>query len=101
MLKSLRIENFRGFDRHSLTFKKLTIIVGQNNAGKSTIVEALRLLSIVVSRYRYLTYHSAPEWTQLPKVDYVISPAVAYGMVYIGSEDGNIYALDAATGDSV
>ena len=26
------------------------------------------------------------------------SPAVADGVVYVGSQDGNVYALDAATG---
>jgi outer membrane protein assembly factor BamB len=28
----------------------------------------------------------------------VASPAVAYGVVYVGSEDGKLYAFDAATG---
>jgi hypothetical protein len=32
--------------------KPFTIIVGRNNAGKSTIVEALWLVSIVVSRFK-------------------------------------------------
>ena len=32
-------------------------------------------------------------------VDYVYSsPAVANGVVYVGSEDGNVYALNASTG---
>jgi predicted ATPase len=49
MLEQVRIVNFRGFEDHTLTFQPTTIIVGRNNAGKSTIVEALRLISLAVS----------------------------------------------------
>jgi predicted ATPase len=48
MLQQVRIINFRGFEDHALTFLPTTIIVGRNNAGKSTIVEALRLIALVV-----------------------------------------------------
>src|SRR5437764_15062394 len=51
MITELRLINFRGFEDHTIPFRPLTIIVGRNNAGKSTIVEALRLISIVVLRY--------------------------------------------------
>ena len=36
-----------------------------------------------------------------PAAKYVSSPAVVNGVVYIGSEDGNVYALNAATGASI
>lgn len=29
------------------------------------------------------------------------SPTVLDGVVYVGSEDGNVYAADAATGDMI
>lgn len=41
-IKKLIIENFRNFkDRSSLEFNDLTVIVGRNDLGKSTILEAL------------------------------------------------------------
>jgi len=52
MITELRLINFRGFEDHTIPFRALTIIVGRNNAGKSTIVEALRLISLVVSRFQ-------------------------------------------------
>jgi putative AbiEii toxin of type IV toxin-antitoxin system len=52
MITELRLTNFRGFEDHRVPLSPLTIIVGRNNAGKSTIVEALRLISIVVSRFQ-------------------------------------------------
>ena len=52
------------------------MLVGQNNAGKSTIVEALRLISIVVSRYANLSYHEAPPWLEIPRYDYGVSPSL-------------------------
>lgn len=52
MITELHLTNFRGFEKHIVPLKPFTVIVGRNNAGKSTIVEALRLVSIVVGRYK-------------------------------------------------
>jgi len=52
MITELHLKNFRGFEDHVVPLKPFTIVVGKNNAGKSTIVEALRLISIVVSRFK-------------------------------------------------
>lgn len=41
-LKSLHLQNFRGFkDYTSIEFDDLTCLIGKNDAGKSTIIEAL------------------------------------------------------------
>jgi len=66
MLKRLSLTNFRGFSTHNLKLNPLTILVGKNNAGKSTIVEALRLISIICSRYKGFTYHKIPTWLDIP-----------------------------------
>lgn len=76
MIQLLRLNNFRGFDQHEISLKDLTIIVGRNNAGKSTIVEALRLLSITTNRYLYLPYREAPSWLDIPRVEYGINPSL-------------------------
>ncbi len=44
-LQKLHIRNFRKIEDLSLTFPKgLTVIVGENNAGKTAIIDALRLM---------------------------------------------------------
>ncbi|MEE8614364.1 MAG: AAA family ATPase [Roseateles sp.] len=44
-LDSLRVQGFRRFDDISLRFKNgLNVIVGPNNAGKTAVVDALRVL---------------------------------------------------------
>ena len=46
-LSSLRIKNFRCFDgnEHSITFKKgLNVLVGENDSGKSAIMDAIKLV---------------------------------------------------------
>ncbi len=62
MITHLALRNFRGFRDHTLPLGDLTLIVGANNAGKSTIVEALRLVSIVATRYRSLPFQAPPAW---------------------------------------
>ena len=56
MLTSVTMKNFRGFADHQIPLLPTTIMVGKNNAGKSTIVEALKLISLVANRYKSLTY---------------------------------------------
>jgi energy-coupling factor transporter ATP-binding protein EcfA2 len=68
MLASLELKNFRGFSGHRLTFRELTVIVGRNNAGKSTIVEALRLVSIITHRFGALNFHAMPDWLEGPRI---------------------------------
>jgi putative ATP-dependent endonuclease of OLD family len=41
-LKKIQIENFRGIKQLSLELDELTVLIGENNTGKTTILEALR-----------------------------------------------------------
>lgn len=43
-LLSLRIENYRGIREGLLTFEETTVLFGENDSGRSSIVEALALL---------------------------------------------------------
>jgi len=76
MLTKLSIQNFRGFDRHELDLRPMTVVVGRNNAGKSTIVEALRLVALVTDRYRGLAYKEPPDWANLPRAMRGVSPSL-------------------------
>jgi AAA15 family ATPase/GTPase len=53
MLSEITFRNFKCFSRHTIPLRPVTVIVGRNNAGKSTVVEALRLVSLVVSRLEF------------------------------------------------
>lgn len=76
MLKKIILENYRCYDKHEIEFKSVSIVVGKNNAGKSTLVEALRLLSIAVNRYENINYINAPKWTDLPKLSRGFRPSL-------------------------
>lgn len=76
MLVQLRLQNFRCFSDHLVPFRPCTIIVGRNNAGKSTLVDALRLVSIVTARYRTLGFRGAPGWGEIPAREVGISPSI-------------------------
>jgi hypothetical protein len=76
LLTALKLINFRGFEEHEIPFGPISIIVGRNNAGKSTIVEALRLVSVVAARYRFLSYHEPPAWAEIPAKYRGVSPSL-------------------------
>lgn len=61
-LTSLTLRNFRRFAHHEIRFTERTLLVGANNAGKSTVVQALRLVAVVTNRVRGLTFEPPPEW---------------------------------------
>ncbi|RLA86756.1 MAG: hypothetical protein DRG58_11665 [Deltaproteobacteria bacterium] len=42
-LKDVKIENFRGIRSLHLPLDRLTVLIGENNTGKSTVLEAIRL----------------------------------------------------------
>lgn len=76
MITHLALRNFRGFRDHTLPLADLTLIVGANNAGKSTIVEALRLVAIVVTRYRSLAFRPPPSWLSESEAAPGVSPSL-------------------------
>lgn len=43
-LKEISIENFRGIKKLNLSLDNLTVLIGENNIGKSTILDAIRLV---------------------------------------------------------
>lgn len=76
-LVSLRLVNYRGFGDHTIPFRPSTVLVGRNNAGKSTIVEALRFVSLVTARYRTLPYVVAPRWSTFGRGHRGIAPSLS------------------------
>lgn len=62
MIDSIYIENYRGFKKHTLKFKDLTLMVGKNNAGKSTVIEILRIASVIIKKYKNLSFKDVPSW---------------------------------------
>lgn len=76
MLKELSIKNFRCYDKSTITFNNGTsILVGRNNAGKSTLIEALKIISSVTRKYKSLRMIAPPEWVRT-EVAYGVSPNV-------------------------
>lgn len=76
MINELKLQNFRCFSDHTVHFKRTSIVIGRNNAGKSTMVEALRLISIVASRYKSLTYRTPINLSEIPKREIGVSPSL-------------------------
>lgn len=62
MLRSLTLKNFRGFREHRIDFGREVILIGKNNAGKTTIIEALRVLSVCQSRASGAAFIACPSW---------------------------------------
>src|SRR5437016_1190365 len=76
MLRELRMQNYRCFDDHTILLEPNTVVVGKNNAGKSSVIEALRLVAAVVNR-RAATFVPAPKWLDLPRFRMGIAPGIS------------------------
>src|ERR1700719_1630660 len=76
MLTELTLQNFKCFSRRVIPLRPLTIVVGQNNAGKSTIIEALRLVSLVANRLEHLPVQKVPRWLDIPSVNEGVTPSL-------------------------
>lgn len=62
MIKKITINKFRCFNSTSLNFRELTIMVGKNNAGKSTLIEALRIAATITKKFKNLNFVKSPYW---------------------------------------
>lgn len=77
MLQQLKLHNFRCFDQHSVSFQRNTVVVGKNNAGKSSIVEALQLVSTIVNR-KAATFVAPPDTLELADFRACIQPKISH-----------------------
>ena len=66
LLKKLQLENFKCYKKATINFKELSIIVGENNAGKSCLIEALRLVSKAAQGSKKRDYVAPPNEFDLP-----------------------------------
>ena len=48
MFKSVRFDKFKGLKQYTVTLKEMNVLVGPNNAGKSTVLDGFRALSAAV-----------------------------------------------------
>lgn len=92
MLSKLEITNFRKFDRYTVEFGRRNLLVGPNNAGKSTLIEALRLISIIVNRFGALNFEAPPDWLRDGKGPRGVYPSLRGLDFDLGRETFHHYA---------
>lgn len=51
-LKSLKLVNYKGFENHTISLRRTNVLVGANNAGKTTALGALRLIIAMLPQAR-------------------------------------------------
>ncbi|EJN95055.1 ATP-dependent nuclease [Streptococcus ratti] len=76
MLQKIQFINYKCFEDSTVEFKDVTIAVGKNNAGKSTMIEGLRLIALAIrygSRHNYvdlpLFFHQRNKKSKKLKLD--------------------------------
>lgn len=60
-LRSMKLVNYKGFTDHTITFRQTNVLVGANNAGKSTALGALRLLAAMLPQARRIRPNGSGE----------------------------------------
>lgn len=67
MIKQVKIENYKCYKKTVFSLKELVVVVGSNNAGKSTLIEALRLVAYAAGKYCSANYSDLPMGFGLPR----------------------------------
>lgn len=75
VLKKLKIRNFRCYENSSIVFEPTSILVGRNNAGKSTLIEALKIVSVISRKYKTAHFSPPPSWVN-GESDNGITPSI-------------------------
>ena len=109
-IRSISIKNFRGLDRFKISrLGRVNLLVGKNNTGKTTVLEALRLASspdprvriydLLTSRHEYDFAIRRDEigWKRRDKVGYPESPSLAFESLFYGRppfRNGESFEID-------
>ncbi|PRW68714.1 hypothetical protein C7A12_29870, partial [Pseudomonas fluorescens] len=59
-ISSVKFTNFKALSNYSVSLSETNILVGANNAGKSTIISAFRILDVAIRRARRLKSERIP-----------------------------------------
>ncbi|QCG48978.1 ATP-dependent nuclease [Aeromonas schubertii] len=59
-ISSVRFKNFKALSNYSVSLSETNILVGPNNAGKSTIISAFRILDVALRKARRLKAERVP-----------------------------------------
>ena len=51
-ITSIEFRNYKAFKRYSLSLQKMSLLVGPNNCGKSTVIDAFKILSVAMRSAR-------------------------------------------------
>lgn len=79
MLKEIKIINYKCFKNNIITFKsKNNVIIGENNAGKSTLLEVIRIINQSIERLKGRQYHSS-------EIEYGLG--IGYKGIYLELDD--------------
>jgi AAA15 family ATPase/GTPase len=66
-IEKIELINFRCFENHVVRFFAIvSLIVGKNNAGKSTLIEALKIISFAIQKAKSKNYTSANSHFDIP-----------------------------------
>lgn len=60
MINTIQLENYRCFEKTKIKVKQVSIFVGKNNAGKSSLIEALRLVAMAIRKSTTALYKELP-----------------------------------------
>jgi hypothetical protein len=62
MLDEINLENFKGFANHKILFRDFSVVIGRNNAGKSSAFDALRIIATAIARFKIGKFTARPIW---------------------------------------
>ncbi len=60
MIDIIQLENYRCFEKTQIKLKEIAVFVGKNNAGKSSLIEALRLVALAIRKSTKAIYKELP-----------------------------------------
>ena len=92
-LTSVRFSNFKAFKNYSLSLKRVSVLVGPNNSGKSTIIGAFRALQSGLRR----ASTKGPEWLGGPNGQATWGYSIAPDSLPISTENAHTDYSDSDT----
>lgn len=108
MIRELRVKRFKKFDELAVELQPFTVLMGENNSGKTTVLQAINLALLSLWRFNLVTEDRAGNvkvknkgafWRELGGMDLSDNRELFYAKRHIGGKGGGALPLEIEVED--
>ena len=100
MITKLRLRNFKRIDDQTYEFGELDLLLGRNNSGKSTVLQAIAIWQFCIDEFRRAKPSRKGESIQVVLTNFTALPVPEFNLLWHNRSDRYNEAVEVSEDDS-